>query len=57
MEHVLIRCRKHRAQREMMRNNLREIRVQKFTLKGVQQFTLIGLLSMGERAQVCTGLT
>ena len=38
VEHVLLQCRKYRAQREMMRNNLREI--------GVQEFTLKGLLSM-----------
>ena len=31
--HVFLHCRKYRAQREMMRNNLREKGVQQFTLK------------------------
>ena len=35
---------RYKTQREMMRNNLREL--------GVQEFTLEGLLSIGERAQV-----
>lgn len=42
VEHVVLSCRRY--QREMMRNNLWEL--------GVQEFTLKGLLSMGERAQV-----
>ena len=47
VEHVLLQCSKYRAQREMMRNNLREI--------GVQELTLKGLLSMG-RARQCEHL-
>ena len=43
MEHVVLRCREYEAQREEMRIKLREL--------GVQEITVNGLLSMGNREQ------
>ena len=44
VEHVVLRCRRYEVQREEMMNKMKDL--------GIQEFTLKGLLSMGERAQV-----
>ncbi len=49
VEHIIIRCRRYEVQRVIMRNNLREL--------GVQELTLKGVLSIGDRAQVRILLT
>ena len=46
VEHVLLQCRKYRAQREMMRNNLREIGVQEFKLKGLLSMVCVCVCSV-----------
>lgn len=39
VDHVLLRCRAYGAQREVMRNSLRELGAQEFNLKGVMEMS------------------